>query len=66
MGACRAIKSGKFASLRGLPGVADVNVLGGRAKTFEVSPDPAALAATGLTAQAIVEALTALLGAGGD
>ena len=46
-------------ALRGLPGVADVNVLGGRAKTFEVSPDPAALAATGLTAQAIVEAIPA-------
>ena len=45
--------------LRTVPGVADVNVLGGRAKTFEVSPDPAALAATGLTAQAIVEAIPA-------
>jgi len=46
-------------ALRGLPGVADVNVLGGRAKTFEVSPDPAALAAAGLTAQAIVDAIPA-------
>lgn len=46
-------------ALRGLPGVADVNVLGGRARTFEVSPDPAALAASGLTAQAIVEAIPA-------
>ncbi|HJV43609.1 CusA/CzcA family heavy metal efflux RND transporter [Caulobacter sp.] len=46
-------------ALRGLPGVADVNVLGGRAKTFEVSPDPAALAASGLTSQAIVDAIPA-------
>jgi cobalt-zinc-cadmium resistance protein CzcA len=46
-------------ALRGLPGVADVNVLGGRARTFEVSPDPAALAAAGLTAQAIVDAIPA-------
>ncbi|WP_395443740.1 efflux RND transporter permease subunit [Caulobacter sp. UC70_42] len=46
-------------ALRGLPGVADVNVLGGRARTFEVSPDPAALAASGLTAQAIVDAIPA-------
>lgn len=46
-------------ALRGLPGVADVNVLGGRAKTFEVSPDPAALAASGLTAQAVVDAIPA-------
>jgi len=46
-------------ALRGLPGVADVNVLGGRAKTYEVSPDPAALAASGLTAQTIVDAIPA-------
>ncbi|ATC28462.1 efflux RND transporter permease subunit [Caulobacter vibrioides] len=46
-------------ALRGLPGVADVNVLGGRAKTFEVSPDPTALAASGLTAQAIIDAIPA-------
>jgi len=31
--------------LRALPGVADVNSLGGRVATFSVSPDPAALAA---------------------
>jgi len=36
-------------ALRGLPGVADVNVLGGRVKTFEVVPDPQALAQIGLT-----------------
>jgi cobalt-zinc-cadmium resistance protein CzcA len=46
-------------ALRGLPGVADVNVLGGRTKTFEVSPDPSALAASGLTAQAIIDAIPA-------
>ena len=35
--------------LRALPGVADVNSLGGRVGTFSVSPDPAALAARGVT-----------------
>ncbi len=35
--------------LRALPGVADVNALGGRVATFAVSPDPAALAARGVT-----------------
>jgi cobalt-zinc-cadmium resistance protein CzcA len=35
--------------LRALPGVADVNTLGGRVATFAVSPDPAALAARGVT-----------------
>ncbi len=44
-------------ALRGLPGVADVNVLGGRARTFEVVPDPAALAAAGLTADDLVRAI---------
>ncbi|MEO6377403.1 MAG: efflux RND transporter permease subunit [Caulobacteraceae bacterium] len=36
-------------ALRGLSGVADVNVLGGRVKTFEVVPDPQALAQVRLT-----------------
>ncbi|HQP21593.1 MAG TPA: efflux RND transporter permease subunit, partial [Phenylobacterium sp.] len=44
-------------ALRGLPGVADVNVLGGRARTFEVVPDPAALAAAGLTADDLIRAI---------
>lgn len=44
-------------ALRGLPGVADVNVLGGRAKTFEVIPDPAALSAAGLTADDLIKAI---------
>ncbi len=35
-------------NLRTLPGVADVNVLGGRARTFEVVPDEAAMVAAGI------------------
>jgi len=35
--------------LRAIPGVADVNSLGGRAATFAVSPDSAALTARGVT-----------------
>jgi cobalt-zinc-cadmium resistance protein CzcA len=35
--------------LRAIPGVADVNSLGGRVATFAVSPDPAALAARGVS-----------------
>ena len=35
--------------LRALPGVADVNALGGQVETFAVSPDPAALVARGVT-----------------
>ena len=36
--------------LRTVPGVADVNSLGGYVRTFEVVPDPAALAARGMPA----------------
>ncbi|MBT2187885.1 efflux RND transporter permease subunit [Sphingobium nicotianae] len=36
-------------ALRTVPGVADVNSLGGHAKAFEVRPDPVALSAAGLT-----------------
>jgi len=36
-------------ALRTVPGVADVNALGGFVKAFEVRPDPLALAAAGLT-----------------
>lgn len=36
-------------ALRTVPGVADVNALGGYAKAFEVRPDPVALSAAGLT-----------------
>ena len=44
-------------ALRGLPGVADVNVLGGRARAFEIVPDSAALAAAGLTSADLREAV---------
>ncbi|MBI1200247.1 MAG: CusA/CzcA family heavy metal efflux RND transporter [Phenylobacterium sp.] len=46
-------------ALRGLPGVADVNVLGGRARAFEIIPDPAALASAGLTAAQLRRAIEA-------
>ncbi|MFN3521224.1 MAG: efflux RND transporter permease subunit [Phenylobacterium sp.] len=46
-------------ALRGLPGVADVNVLGGRARAFEIIPDPAALASAGLTAAELRSAVEA-------
>ncbi len=36
-------------ALRTVPGVADINSLGGHAETFEVRPDPGALATAGLT-----------------
>jgi cobalt-zinc-cadmium resistance protein CzcA len=36
-------------ALRTVPGVADVNALGGFVRTFEVRPDPVALAAAGLS-----------------
>ena len=45
--------------LRALPGVADVNSLGGRAATFSVSPDPAALTARGVTLDELRMALEA-------
>ena len=36
-------------ALRTVPGVADVNSLGGHVKTFEIRPDPVTLSAAGLT-----------------
>ena len=45
--------------LRALPGVADVNSLGGFVRTFEVIPDPQALLAQGLTLNQLETALTA-------
>ena len=45
--------------LRGIPGVADVNTLGGSVQTFEVVPDVAALAARRVSLQQLQEALTA-------
>jgi len=46
-------------ALRSIPGVADVNSLGGLVRTFEVVPDSAALAATGLSIADIKEAIAA-------
>jgi len=43
--------------LRAIPGVADVNSLGGRVATFSVSPDPAALSARGITYDELRRAL---------
>ncbi len=45
--------------LRGIPGVADVNTLGGMVETFEVVPDLAALAARRVSLQQLQEALAA-------
>jgi cobalt-zinc-cadmium resistance protein CzcA len=46
-------------ALRTIPGVADVNTLGGMVRTFEVSPDGAALAAAGLGVADLVAAIEA-------
>ncbi len=43
--------------LRAIPGVADVNALGGHVATFAVSPDPAALTARGVTLDELRQAL---------
>ena len=45
--------------LRGIPGVADVNTLGGEVQTFEVVPDMAALAARRVSLQQLQDALAA-------
>lgn len=44
-------------ALRGLPGVADINVLGGFVRTFEVAPSPSAMAARGVTVAMLQSAL---------
>ena len=46
-------------ALRAVPGVADVNVLGGFVRTFEVVPSPAAMAARGITTEMLEEVLIA-------
>jgi len=46
-------------ALRTLPGVADVNSLGGRVRSFEVQPDPAAMAARGITLPQLEAAIDA-------
>lgn len=44
-------------ALRTIPGVADVNALGGMVRTFEVTPDSAALAAAGLGVKDLLKAI---------
>lgn len=44
-------------ALRTVPGVADVNSLGGYVKAFEVRPDPVALSAAGLTIADLKQAI---------
>ena len=46
-------------ALRTVPGVADVNVLGGRVETFEIVPDMAALAAAGIDLESLRAAVEA-------
>lgn len=46
-------------ALRTVPGVADVNVLGGEVRSFEVIPDPARLRARGVTLDQLRQALDA-------
>lgn len=46
-------------ALRTVPGVADVNVLGGRVETFEIVPDMAALAAAGIGLESLHAAVQA-------
>lgn len=44
-------------ALRTVPGVADVNALGGFVRTWEVTPDPAAMSLLGVSTEALIEAL---------
>lgn len=44
-------------ALRTVPGVADVNVLGGYVRTYEVRPDPVRLAAAGLMIEDLAQAV---------
>ncbi|MBN8847870.1 MULTISPECIES: CusA/CzcA family heavy metal efflux RND transporter [unclassified Sphingomonas] len=46
-------------ALRTVPGVADVNALGGYVRTFEVRPDPIAIASAGLTLAEVKAAIEA-------
>lgn len=46
--------------LRSINGVADVNILGGFAKTYQISPDPIKLASLGLTYQQLSESIQAI------
>ena len=47
-------------ALREVPGVADINALGGYVKAFEVQPDPAALARAGLSVSDLHDQLMAV------
>ncbi|MGQ5702356.1 efflux RND transporter permease subunit [Sandaracinobacteroides sp. A072] len=46
-------------ALRTVPGVADVNALGGRVETFEVVPDLVAMAAAGISTRNLADAIEA-------
>ncbi|MCM2311443.1 MAG: CusA/CzcA family heavy metal efflux RND transporter [Steroidobacteraceae bacterium] len=46
-------------ALRAVPGVADINVLGGKVASFEVVPDPAKMQALGLSVARLKEAIEA-------
>ncbi|HEY9182445.1 MAG TPA: efflux RND transporter permease subunit, partial [Gammaproteobacteria bacterium] len=46
-------------ALRTVPGIADVNVLGGHSRSFEVVPDPVRMAARGVDTLALEAAITA-------
>src|SRR5215203_231657 len=46
-------------ALRTVPGVADVNALGGKVRSFEVVPDPAKLAALGVSTSTLKAAIEA-------
>lgn len=45
-------------AVRGVPGVADLNVLGGYVRTFEVTPSPSAMASRGVTVEMLENALS--------
>ncbi len=45
-------------AIRGVPGVADLNVLGGFVRTFEVAPSPSAMASRGVTVEMLESALS--------
>jgi cobalt-zinc-cadmium resistance protein CzcA len=45
-------------AIRGVPGVADLNVMGGFVRTFEVTPSPAAMASRGVTVEMLETALS--------
>ncbi len=46
-------------ALRTVPGVADINVLGGVTRTYEVIPDPVRMAAAGISSQALKASIAA-------